>query len=292
MDSGDVEFSGGAVDFNPNESSSKNSGGPVDNIPVEKVAAEDVHFHASDITKLDEKDFFDDPKRRKQREKEEQKRIRAEAKRVAKESKKHSHGRKDGVSKEIAESEQALRREQSRIEGEHRKARMRAFLGRRLRRWYLYVGAIVIALITVCAFIFVPGIIQGIQNAENNKYIEENRTPILSIFKEVAGKELSEEEIGGLVAEYNGELITEFYPQAGAIYPKGTYLESVKMFPKEGAPGVYHLFSYVNKRGDRDALISKEFDGFVYARDGNEQRYETLDEAINALILDTRGDRK
>ena len=88
MDSGGVEFSG-ATDFNPGENPSEKSGGPVtDNNPTDKIAVEDVNFHSSDIVRVDSASYFDKPEDIKRKEKEEQRRVKAEAKRVSREMRK------------------------------------------------------------------------------------------------------------------------------------------------------------------------------------------------------------
>ena len=285
-----MEFSGGAVDFNPNESSSKNSGGPVDNIPVEKVAAEDVHFHASDISNRDSKDFFDNPAEKKRREKAEQKRIKAEAKRVLKESKANK-ATAGGASSEVAAHEEALKREQRKIGSEHRQARARASFGRVAKYWYIYVGAIAAVAIAVCAIIFVPKIIQGIADANNSKYIEENRTPILRLFAEMAGKRLSKDEIASLVAKYDDTLVVDYYPQAGIIHAAQTRLETITMSPVENEDGEYSFFRYENRSGEKDVYISANRGGYSYCRGENEKQYSKIEDAIDAYILDAKEDR-
>ena len=279
MDSGDVESSG-AVDY---------SGGPVEaEKPVEKIAAEDVHFHAEDIANRDESSFFDNPKDQKRREKNEKKRLKAETKRVLKESKQKSTG---GASNEVAAHEEELKREQSRIESEHRQAKFVGFLGRRAKHWYIYVGVIAVVAIVICGVIFVPKIIQGINDSNDRKYVSENTTSILKLFKEVVGKELGKDEIEKLASKYKGELTVKYYAQVGMVYPNGTRLESIKMVPMSDN-GNYSLFSYENRKGDKRVSITKAQGSYLYSIGDEERTYDRIEDAIDAYVLDTRGEQK
>ncbi len=85
MDSGDVESSG-AVDFVPDTNPVAESGGAVEsNNSAEVIPVEDMHFHSSNITRVDSSEYFDKPEDRERKKKEEQKRMRVEAKRIVKE---------------------------------------------------------------------------------------------------------------------------------------------------------------------------------------------------------------
>ena len=291
MDSGDVESSG-AVDFIPDANPGVNNGGPakVEN-SVGKVATEDVHFHASDISKPDNKEYFNSPKAQKRREKEEQKRIKLEAKRILKESR--AKKKVGGASASVAASEEKLKKEQNRIESEYRQAKIGAFLGRRAKHWYIYAIAIVVIALTVCGIIFVPKIIDGIIQSQNEKYVAENTTPILSVFKEVVGKELSRDEIKEITAKYNADLEVKYYIQSATITSGGSDFEYIRMLPVEEDSKIYHLFSYT-KRGDEsegDVLIYQGQDGFSYAHGSNKSTYSTAKEAVDAYVLDMREQR-
>ena len=290
MDSGDVEFSGGAVDFKPDNSPKEKSGGPVDMNSVGKVAAEDIRFRATDIDRSDDADYFDKPEDKKRKERAERRRIEAEAKRVSKESKKKD--KISGASSDVVAQEEALKKEQSRLENEHRQARIRGFLGRRAKRWYIYAAAIVVVALTVCGVIFVPKIIKDVNDANDRKYVNENMTPILRFFEEVAGRELSETQINELVAKYNGDLVAEYYPQAGAVYPKGRYLEAVKMLPKFDESGMYHLFSYEKRSGEDIYSMTIVQSGVAYSHNSEAETYKSVSEAIDAYLLGTRKGEK
>ena len=288
MDSGDVESSG-AVDFNPDTDTSDNSSRPANmSDSVDKIATEDVHFHASDISKPDNTEFFDNPKTQKRKEKEEKKRMKLEAKRILKESKlKKKVG---GASASVAESEEQLKREQNRIESEHRQAKIGAFLERRAKHWYFYVISIVVVALTVCGIIFVPKIVDGVIRSQNEKYVEENTTPILSIFKEVIGKELSRDEIAEIATKYGSDVEVKYYIQSATITPGGSDFEYIRMLPVEEDSKIYHLFSY-SKRGDwaeGDVLIYQSQDGFSYVHGSNKSTYGTAKEAVDAYVLDMR----
>ena len=263
------------------------SGGPVNaDRSVEKIAAEDIRFHASDISRPDENNFFNNLKDQRRREKAEQKRIRAEAKRISKEAR----SKKDvsGASNEVAAQEEKLKREQNKIESEYRRARIRSFLGRRAKHWYIYVSVIVVVAVAVCGVVFVPRIIQEINSENDKKYLAENMTPILKLFKEIAGKELSKNDINGYVAKYNGELISEYYPQAAAIYPKNSYSEVIKMLPKFDGSGLYHLFTYKVLNGESGVTISMGQTGYIYANGEKQESYSEVGAAVDAFVLDTR----
>ena len=290
MDSGDVEFSGGAVDFKPNESPNKDSGGPVDSMPAAKVAAEDVHFHASDIAKSDNNDFFDNPKKRKQREKEEQRRIRAEAKRVAKESR--GRTRKNGASKDVVESEKALKREQSRIESEQRQARLRRFFGTIAKRWYIFATVAAVAAVVVLGVIFTPRIIKGIVDAKDDKYVSENKTLLMGLFEELAGKEMSREQLDEIVSKYDGKVVTEYGEYGGKIHPDNYWLESITMSFDAVDGQTCYGFIYKDENVLDGAAIFKRGDAFIFNGEDREQKFETVGEAVKAYLLSVRESRK
>ena len=288
MDSGDVESSG-AVDYIPDVNPDVNNGGPVNvENSVGKIATEDVHFHASDISRPDNKEFFNNPKAQKRKEKEEKKRIKAEVKQMLKESR--PKRKAAGASADVVESEKKLKKEQSRIESEHRQAKIGAFLERRAKHWYIYVISIVVVALTVCGIIFVPKIVGDIIRSQNEKYVEENTTPILSIFKEVIGKELSRDEIAEIATKYGSDVEVKYYIQSATITPSGSDFEYIRMLPVEEDSKIYHLFSY-SKRGDwaeGDVLIYQSQDGFSYVHGSNKSTYDTAKEAVDAYVLDMR----
>ena len=290
MDSGDVEFSGGAVDFNPNESPNKDSGGPVDNMPAAKVAAEDVHFHASDIAKSDNNDFFDNPKKRKRREKEEQRRIRAEAKRVAKESR--GRTRKSGASSDVVESEKALKREQSRIESEQRQARLKRLFGAIAKRWYIFAIVAAVAAVAVLGVIFTPIIIKGIVDAEDDKYVSENKTLLMGLFEELAGEEMSREQLDEVVSKYGGKVVTEYGEYGGKIHPDNYWLESITMSFDAVDGQTCYGFIYKDENVLDGAAIFKRGDAFIFSGEDREQKFGTVGEAVKAYLLSVRESRK
>lgn len=293
MDSGDVESSG-AVDYNPDADTSVNSGGPVENEKsVDKIAAEDVHFHASDISRPDNNEFFNNPKEQKRREKEEQKRIKLEAKRMLKESK--AKNKAGGASASVAESEKQLKKEQSRIEGEHRQAKFGAFLNRIAKRWYIIVAAIAVIALTVCGIIFVPKIIEGMAKAADDDYVEKNMTPMLRIFKEVAANTtLKKEEIEKIVAKYSGDGISVDYDKFGGTIHRNDdfWMETVKMSVNAYDSSVYYGFTYTNRSLAKNVLIIKNDDKYTYLKGGFDVgAYGSTEEVIRAFILDNKEEK-
>ncbi len=285
MDSGEVEFSGGAVDFHPDESPKEKSGGPVETVPVEKVATEDIRFRATDIDNTEEVNFFDKPEDTKRKEKAEKRRMKAEAKRILKESRQKNVG---GASKDVVESEKKLKKEQSRIESERRQAKIKSFLGRRAKHWYIYVGALAAAAIAVCAIIFVPKIIQSINDANNAKYVDENKSMMLRFFEEVVGKQFNKEQIEELVAKYDGKMMIDFSDTGGLIHPDNYWLESVNMYLGGEDGATYSGFFYVNEVSlDGASIIEREGSYYYYSR-GEELTFKTVDDAISAYVLDLR----
>ncbi|MBP5633560.1 hypothetical protein J6X13_01350 [Candidatus Saccharibacteria bacterium] len=285
MDSGGVEFSGGAVDFHPDESPKEKSGGPVETVPVEKVATEDIRFRATDIDNTEEVNFFDKPEDTKRKEKAEKRRMKAEAKRILRESKQKNVG---GASKDIVESEERLKKEQSRIESERRQAKIKGFLGRRAKHWYIYVSAAAIIAITICAIIFVPQIIQGINDANDAKYVDDNKSLVLRLFEEVVGKRFGKEQLEELVAKYDGKLEIDYYDAGGQIHPDNYWLESVNMYLGGEDGATYSGFFYVNEASlDGVSIIERE-GSYYYFRRGEELTFKTVDDAISAYVLDLR----
>lgn len=285
MDSGEVEFSGGAVDFHPDESPKEKSGGPVETVPVEKVATEDIRFRATDIDNAEEVNFFDKPEDTKRKEKAEKRRMKAEAKRILRESKQKNVG---GASKDVVESEERLKKEQSRIESERRQAKIKGFLGRRAKHWYIYVSAAAIIAITICAIIFVPQIIQGINDANDAKYVDDNKTLVLRLFEEVVGKRFGKEQLEELVAKYDGKLEIDYYDAGGQIHPDNYWLESVNMYLGGEDGATYSGFFYVNEANlDGVSIIERE-GSYYYYRRGEELAFKAADDAISAYVLDLR----
>lgn len=285
MDSGGVEFSGGAVDFHPDESPKEKSGGPVETVPVEKVATEDIRFRATDINNTEEVNFFDKPEDTKRKEKAEKRRMKAEAKRILRESKQKNVG---GASKDVVESEERLKKEQSRIESERRQAKIKGFLGRRAKHWYIYVSAAAIIAITICAIIFVPQIIQGINDANDAKYVDDNKTLVLRLFEEVVGKRFGKEQLEELVAKYDGKLEIDYYDAGGQIHPDNYWLESVNMYLGGEDGATYSGFFYVNEANLDGASIIEREGSYYYSRRGEELTFKTVDDAISAYVLDLR----
>ena len=287
MDSGDVESSG-AVDFTPDADTSVSSGGPVNKEDFSgKVAAEDVHFHAADISEPDEKAFFDNPKEQKHREKEEQKRIKAEAKRVLRESRGFANCA-SGAPDAVVESEKRIKKEQERLESERRQIRTREFFLRRLKHWYIYGFVLIVVSAAVCAAIFVPRIIEARVNEDNEKYVEANKTPLLRLFIEVAGKRFNKDEIEGLVAQYGGDLDVDYYEDAGVIHKNDYFLEVIRMVPGGEDYSVYYGFSYKNKIKGVDVGISERAGKYIYYRGDSERLYDNANGAISAYLLDYR----
>lgn len=247
----------------------------------------EYNFSSKDISKREKTDYFVNvagaEKRAKKAEKDKLKQERRSRKEMLKEA---SKSKKDEA-KERNAKEAAKNREAKRIREKYRFEKFRGFVWR-----YKVIIASVFSAVTlaVLGIIFVPIVIANIDAAQKEQVIRENKTDVMKIFEQVAGKEFaSREELEKVVKDVSSEVEIEYSSSSVYINHKDNYNEYVKcdIESSEENGDSFRYFVYSNYRDGRNwEIIDGENDAFEVVKDGDISEYGKVEEAINALIIE------
>ena len=247
----------------------------------------EYNFSSKDISKREKTDYFVNvagaEKRAKKAEKDKLKQERRSRKEMLKEA---SKSKKDEA-KERNAKEAAKNREAKHIREKYRFEKFRGFVW---RYKVIIISAITVVTLAVLGVIFVPMIIANINAAQKEQVIRENKTDVMKIFEQVAGKEFtSREEFEKVVKGVSSEVEIEYSSSSVYINQKNEYDEYIKCnieSSKENGDS-FRYFVYSNYRDDRNwEIIDGEDDVFEVIDNGNKNRYDKIEEAINALIIE------
>ena len=154
----------------------------------------------------------------------------------------------------------------------------------------IIVATLVIAIVAA-AVIILPKLNASIATEKNNKFISENGTPILDVYREVVGKELNKDQINAILSKYKeANIVADFYEEACVIHYSGSNQEKIKSISEKKNSGIFVDFVY-SYTGEETIVILEEYDGYKYYRGESERVYGDIEEAINASILDKRGQK-
>jgi len=239
-------------------------------------------YKASDIGNLQKTEYFVNvegaEKLKKQAEKQEQLRREQIKKELDEEDRKQA---------EAARARGKLnRKEQREANREIAKADKAKVMQAIARRRVPIIVAILIIAITTAAIIILPQINASIVAENNNKFIQNNSTPMLDVYREVVTKKLSQEQLTKIVSENkDANIVVDFYPESCIIHPSGSESETIRAIKNGVNGGTFTDFVYENRTSDEAIVILKEYDGYKYYRGAEEHAYKTIDEAIDASIL-------
>lgn len=158
------------------------------------------------------------------------------------------------------------------------------------RKVPIIITVLIVAVVTA-AIIILPKINSSIAAENNNKFIQNNSTPMLDVYREVVTKELNKEQLTKIVSSKKGVVI-DFYPEACIIHPKDDYGEKIEATMTTGGNNKFINFVYENNNGAKMVIILKEYDGYKYYYGETEYKYSSIDDAINASILDKKDENK
>ena len=179
----------------------------------------EYNFSSKDISKREKTDYFVNvagaEKRAKKAEKDKLKQERRSRKEMLKEASKS----KADEAKERNAKEAAKNREAKHIREKYRFEKFRGFVW---RYKVIIISVITVVTLAVLGVIFVPIIIANINAAQKEQVIRENKTDIMKIFEQVAGKEFtSREEFEKVVKGVSSEVEIEYYMAGiGKVYAK------------------------------------------------------------------------
>ena len=174
----------------------------------------DYNFSSKDISKREKTNYFVNvagaEKLAKKAEKDKLKQEQRSRKEMLKEASKS----KADEAKERNAKEAAKNREAKHIREKYRFEKFRGFLW---RHKLIIISAITVITLAVLAIIFVPIIIENINAAQKEQIIRENKTDMMKIFEQVAGKEFEWTELEKIVKEIDSEIEINFYESVGDI---------------------------------------------------------------------------
>ncbi|MBR3322712.1 hypothetical protein IKG13_01475 [Candidatus Saccharibacteria bacterium] len=254
----------------------------------------EYNFSSKDISKREKTDYFVNvagaEKRAKKAEKDKLKQERRSRKEMLKEASKS----KADEAKERNAKEAAKNREAKHIREKYRFEKFRGFVWR--YKVIITILAVFATLITL-ALIFVPKIIDSINQANRENIISVNKSDIMRVFEQVAGKEYSEnKELESVVRDISGDVVIDFYEGAGEIRTED-YIERVEfsILSDETENTTLSGFRYVDYSDAIDngvRYVYRNEDEYLYEYGDKNERYKSAEDAINALIIDKEKESK
>ncbi len=246
----------------------------------------DYSFSSKDISKHKKTEFFTNvegaEKRAKKAERDKLKQERRSRKKILREA---SETKKNEL-RERNQNEAKKNREVKRIREAYRIEKFRGFIWRYKALIILVVTTVTL---TTLAVIFVPKIIDGVGRAHKEQLVAENKTDMMKVFIEIAGKEYEKTEFDNVVKGISDKLMISYYAEAGVITAEDSEDEIGFNTAEENDKTMVSSFGFSGQESDKFIEIVPSEEGFSYYEERQEKYSGTIDDMINKLILKRSG---
>ena len=248
----------------------------------ENDSSEDINFSSEDISKRTRTRFFTRVKGEEKRIKnEERKRLKDERK-LRDRMLKEAEAPNKAVDNKNTQEAEALR-ETKQAHSSYRLKKAASFVRSKL---HIIITAIVVIAIAVAAIIFVPIIINNIENEQKKETIASGMTDTLKIFSELVDNEYPIESFESVVKAISEKVEFRYYEGINYIYSEDQteYIEFMAIEKEDGR--VYSNFVYNTYRGTRQIILNKTGSQYLYNCDDNIKQFDNVSDAIGEYILE------
>jgi hypothetical protein len=155
---------------------------------------------------------------------------------------------------------------------------------------FVFLGVIIITAIVILLVKVINPTVSKIKTETKKiaeeKIVEENKTTIIKIYQELAGKKFTKEELEQIVNSKNANISITYEDSSGDIGTANGGAESIIFSISQDGQNTISNFYYYNCIDDKDVEIFGADGNYQYNYDNQLKNFDNINEAISAYILE------
>ena len=256
------------------ETISANSENPEATKPTVEQQTE-MKFRSADISHLDGKNLMVNIEGSQKRKIEEAKQKKKDQQEAEKHKKTEEHKRKHDA--------QVIKRNK-------RINNLRTIAQKIWKLRFVFLGVIIITAIVILLVKVINPTVSKIKTETKKiaeeKIVEENKTSIIKIYQELAGKKFTKEELEQIVNSKNANISITYEDSSGDISTANGGAESIIFSISQDGQNTISNFYYYNCIDDKDVEIFGADGNYQYNYNNQLKNFDNINEAISAYILE------
>ena len=271
-ESPNIETDSNDIDGLRNAISSSSQQSEIDKKPIRQ---EGIKFHSADISRPDGKELMVNVEGSQKRKIEEAKQKKKDQQEAEKHKKTEEHKRKHDA--------QVIKRNK-------RINNLRTIAQKIWKLRFVFLGVIIITAIVILLVKVINPTVSKIKTETKKiaeeKIVEENKTSIIKIYQELAGKKFTKEELEQIVNSKNANISITYEDSSGDISTANGGAESIIFSISQDGQNTISNFYYYNCIDDKDVEIFGADGNYQYNYDNQLKNFDNINEAISAYILE------
>ncbi len=160
----------------------------------------------------------------------------------------------------------------------------------------LVMAVLILAVLIPSAFVIYRNIHEVVEQqiiaserAAENKLIEDNYTDMLKIYTQLAGTEKTKEEVNTIIDAFGGDIAAYYLDKTeGLIVHDDGGLDSIRFsINRSNKQIIVYNFYFNDIIDDNRISIYGNEDSYHFVYNGNDQKYDNINDAIKSYILKT-----
>ena len=271
-ESPNIETDSNDIDGLRNAISSSSQQSEIDKKPIRQ---EGIKFHSADISRPDGKELMVNVEGSQKRKIEEAKQKKKDQQEAEKHKKTEEHKRKHDA--------QVIKRNK-------RINNLRTIAQKIWKLRFVFLGVIIITAIVILLIKVINPTVSKIKTETKKiaeeKIVEENKTSIIKIYQELAGKKFTKEELEQIVNSKNANISITYEDSSGDISTANGGAESIIFSISQDGQNTISNFYYYNCIDDKDVEIFGADGNYQYNYNNQLKNFDNINEAISAYILE------
>lgn len=271
-ESPNIETDSNDIDGLRNAISSSSQQSEIDKKPIRQ---EGIKFHSADISRPDGKELMVNVEGSQKRKIEEAKQKKKDQQEAEKHKKTEEHKRKHDA--------QVIKRNK-------RINNLKTLAQKIWKLRFVFLGVIIITAIVILLVKVINPTVSRIktetEKIAEEKIVEENKTSIIKIYQELAGKKFTKEELEQIVNSKNANISIIYEDSSGDISTANGGAESIIFSISQDGQNTISNFYYYNCIDDKDVEIFGADGNYLYNYDNQLKNFDSINEAISAYILE------
>ena len=271
-ESPNIETDSNDIDGLRNAISSSSQQSEIDKKPIRQ---EGIKFHSADISRPDGKELMVNVEGSQKRKIEEAKQKKKDQQEAEKRKKTEERKRKHDA--------QVIKRNK-------RINNLRTIAQKIWKLRFVFLGVIIIIAIVILLIKVINPTVSKIKTETKKiaeeKIVEENKTSIIKIYQELAGKKFTKEELEQIVNSKNANISITYEDSSGDISTANGGAESIIFSISQDGQNTISNFYYYNCIDDKDVEIFGADGNYQYNYNNQLKNFDNINEAISAYILE------
>ena len=267
-ESPNIETDSNDIDGLRNAISSSSQQSEIDKKPIRQ---EGIKFHSADISRPDGKELMVNVEGSQKRKIEEAKQKKKDQQEAEKRKKTEERKRKHDA--------QVIKRNN-----------LRTIAQKIWKLRFVFLGVIIIIAIVILLIKVINPTVSKIKTETKKiaeeKIVEENKTSIIKIYQELAGKKFTKEELEQIVNSKNANISITYEDSSGDISTANGGAESIIFSISQDGQNTISNFYYYNCIDDKDVEIFGADGNYQYNYNNQLKNFDNINEAISAYILE------